>query len=70
MTIFIVKSRATTPWKEDTIDAPSRDHAVHQVLDAAGDDMDVEVCSVIEADTITANPVIAPSGAKQSQPHK
>jgi hypothetical protein len=66
MTSFVVKHRATTKWKEDTVDADTRELAIQKVLDAAPEDTEVEVSSVSEEIAETA----PKAAAKKEEPHK
>jgi hypothetical protein len=68
MPSFTVRYRGTTGWKEQVVEATSRDTAIHQVIDAAPEDMEVEVSNVVESD-VQAEPKHAAPAAKKEDPH-
>jgi hypothetical protein len=59
---FVVRHRSTTPWTEETVDAETREEAIHKVLDAAQEGMEVEVSTVVEAEPA---PKHAPAAKKE-----
>jgi hypothetical protein len=63
MTGYTVRHRATTPWKEEVVDADTREQAIQKVIDAAPDDTEVEVS------TVTENPEAEPKAAKKEEAH-
>jgi hypothetical protein len=62
MVAFIVKHRTTTAWKEETVDAETREAAIQKVIDAAPEETEVEVSNVTED---AAAPKAAPKKASE-----
>jgi len=63
---FVVRHRTTAPWKEDVIDAPTREEAIHEVLNAAEEGMEVEVSTVTEV-PLTAEPTSTAKKEKEKE---
>jgi hypothetical protein len=62
MVAYVVRHRTTTPWKEETVDAGSREQAIHQIVDAAAEGTEVEVSTVTED---FSAPKAAPAAKKE-----
>ncbi len=67
MTAFIVKHRSTTPWKEESVDAETREAAIQSILDAAAEGVEVEVSNVTEDEAAPKNKSAA---HKKEEHHK
>jgi hypothetical protein len=63
MADYIVRTRKTSPWTEETVDANSREQAIQKVVEAAEEGEEVEVSTVVEAPPQPAEPAPEPQAA-------